>query len=50
MTGPKDDIPIECWWETATTTLDLDSDELDALGDVKPQRDTSDAGEATVSD
>jgi hypothetical protein len=50
MTDPNDDVPIECWWETATTTLNLDSDELDALGNEKPQRDASDIGEATMGD
>jgi hypothetical protein len=50
MTDPDDNVPIECWWETATTTLNLDSDELDALGNTKPQRDISDGGEATIGD
>jgi hypothetical protein len=39
MNEPEDDIEIECWWETATTTLELDSDELDALGEPEAQTD-----------
>ena len=37
MNGPNDDIPIECWWETATTILDLDATTLLELGLHQPQ-------------
>jgi len=36
MNGP-DDIAIECWWETATTILDLDAPTLRELGLQEPQ-------------
>ena len=37
MTEPEDEVEIECWWETATIMLDLDSAALDALGEMDPQ-------------